>query len=48
MCSRGQYPIWIAARVSENVPEMTACDAITVAQVASTTRGMSAHDGASR
>jgi hypothetical protein len=48
MCMRGQYPIWIAARDSENVPEMTACDAITVAQVARTTMGINAHDGASR
>jgi hypothetical protein len=34
--------------VSENAPEISACDAITVAAVASATSGTVAHSGASR
>ena len=45
---RGQKPSWIACRVSENAPEITACDAMIVATVAMTTTGYSAHSGASR
>ncbi len=35
----GKKPIWIAWRVSEYAPEITACEAMTVATVASTTIG---------
>jgi hypothetical protein len=38
-------PSWIAWRVIEYVPEITACDAITVAAVASATIGNSAQSG---
>ena len=34
MCMRGRKPSWIDCWVSENTPEMIACDAITVATVA--------------
>ena len=34
--------------VIENAPEISACDAITVAIVARATSGKTAHDGASR
>ena len=34
---RGRKPSCIACWVTENAPEMTACEAITVATVASTT-----------
>ncbi len=34
--------------VSENAPEISACEAITVAIVARTTSGIDAHDGASK
>ena len=37
MLIRGRNPSWITCCVTENAPEMTACDAITVAMVASTT-----------
>ena len=40
-------PIWIAWRVSEKAPEITACEAITVATVASAISGYSAQSGAS-
>jgi hypothetical protein len=43
---RGQSPICIACRVIEKTPEISACDAITVASAASTTSGTTAHDGA--
>ena len=39
MLSRGRKPSWIAWRVSEAVPVIEACDAITVAAVASATIG---------
>ena len=47
MSARGHSPICIACRVSENTPEMSACDAITVAAAASTISGTSAQPGAS-
>ena len=47
MSTRGQNPICIAWRVSENTPEISACDAITVAAAASTISGTSAQPGAS-
>ena len=34
--------------VIENAPEISACEAITVASVASATSGKRAHDGASK
>ena len=37
MLIRGRNPSWITCWVTENAPEMTAWDAITVATVASTT-----------
>jgi len=43
---RGQSPIWIACRVSEKTPEISACEAMMVASAASTTMGMSAQPGA--
>ena len=42
---RGRKPSWMACLVIENAPEITACEAITVAAVASTTIGTSAHCG---
>jgi hypothetical protein len=45
---RGEKPSWIACWVIEKAPEITACEAITVAAVASTTIGYSSHSGASR
>jgi len=36
---RGSSPSWMACRVIEYAPEMVACDAITVAAVASTIIG---------
>ncbi len=36
---RGAKPSWTACRVSEKTPEMTACEAMTVAIVARTTSG---------
>jgi hypothetical protein len=38
---RGQYPNCMAWLVSEKAPEITACEAITVATVASKTSGIS-------
>ncbi|MNK77997.1 hypothetical protein D3C87_976150 [compost metagenome] len=38
----------IACAVSEKAPEITACDAITVAMAASTTIGSTPHEGKSR
>ena len=46
MSNRGAYPSCTACCVSENAPEMIACEAMTVAIVATTTSGYSAHDGA--
>ena len=46
--SRGRNPSCTAWRVTENAPEMSACDAITVASVASSTIGMRAQCGISR
>jgi hypothetical protein len=48
MLIRGRNPSWIACRVRLNAPEITACDAITVATVARTTIGTCAHAGTSR
>ena len=48
MRSRGRYPICAACWVSENAPEMTAWEAMTVAAAARITIGMRAHPGASR
>jgi hypothetical protein len=48
MRSRGRYPIWAACWVTENAPEMTACDAMTVAAVARITIGIRAHPVTSR
>ena len=45
---RGRKPSATACRVTENAPEMTACDAITVASVASTTIGSCSMSGTSR
>ena len=39
MCMRGRKPSWIDCWVSENTPEMIACEAITVATVANATSG---------
>lgn len=38
----------MACAVMENAPEITACEAMTVAQAASTTTGTVAHAGNSR
>ena len=46
MDRRDSSPCWMAWRVSENTPEITACEAITVAAVASATSGMVAQSGA--
>ena len=48
MRSRGLKPSCMDCMARENDPEITAWDAITVAAVASTTRGISAHPGAMR
>ncbi len=45
MRTRGLKPSCEAWRVSENTAEISACDATTVASVASTTIGYSAQDG---
>ena len=47
MVTRGLYPSWTACRVSENAPEISACDATTAAAVAIPTIGYSAHAGTS-
>ena len=44
----GGSPSWTACRATEKAPEMTACEAMTVASVASMTSGTSAQSGASR
>jgi hypothetical protein len=46
--SRGRKPSCTAWRVTENAPEITACEAITVATVASSTIGIRAQCGMSR
>ena len=46
--TRGRKPSWTTCRVTENAPEMTACDAISVAQVASTIIGTRDHSGIRR
>ena len=48
MVRRGRKPSWTAWRVTEKAPEMTACEAITVAIVASTTIGIRLQSGNSR
>ena len=48
MFSRGRKPSCTAWRVTENAPEITAWDAITVATVASTIIGILPHSGISR
>ena len=45
---RGSKPSWMACLVSENAPEITACDAITDAAVARITAGISAACGKRR
>ena len=47
MFARGHNPICIACRVSENTPDISACEAMMVAQVASPTIGISAQPAAS-
>src|SRR6202000_19135 len=42
MRSRGRYPIWAACCVTENAPEMTAWEALTVAAAARITLGIRA------
>ena len=46
ICMRGSRPIWIDWRATEKAPDMTACEAMTVAAVARMTIGISAHSGA--
>ena len=48
MVRRGRKPSWTAWRVTENAPEITACEAITVASVASATIGIRLQCGNSR
>ena len=48
MFSRGRKPSWIACLVTENAPEITAWEAITVATIASTTIGSRPQCGISR
>ena len=45
---RGRKPSWIASRVTENAPEITACEAITAAAVASSSIGTSIDCGTIR
>ena len=44
-CMRGRKPSWIAWRVTVNAPEITACEAITVARVARPIIGYKAQSG---
>jgi hypothetical protein len=44
--SRGRSPERLACRVTENAPEITAWEAITVARAANTTNGIRAQPGA--
>ena len=46
--SRGRKPSWIAWRVTENAPEMTACEAMIAATVATITIGICSQPGNSR
>ena len=46
--TRGRNPRLTACRVTEKAPEITACEAITVATVARSTIGMRAQWGSSR
>ena len=48
MRSRGRYPSCTAWCATENAPVITACEAITVAAVASSTIGRRPHSGTSR
>ncbi len=48
ICMRGAKPSCTAWRVTENAPEITACDAMTAAAVARPIIGYSAQSGASR
>ena len=48
ICMRGEYPSWMLCCVSENAPEMSACDATMAAAVAMRSRGHWKNDGASR
>ncbi len=48
MSSCGIRPSWIAWRDSEKEPEITACEAMTVAAVDSSTSGNSPHPGTMR
>ena len=48
MRMRGTKPSWMARLVSEKAPEMTACEAITVASVASSTIGSCSMSGTIR
>ena len=48
MVSRGRKPSCTAWRVTEKAPEMTACEAMTVAAVAARTIGIRAQCGKSR
>ena len=45
MFKRGRYPNWIACRVMEKAPLMTACEAMMVARVANNTVGTIAQAG---
>ena len=47
ICMRGSRPICTAWRATEKAPEITACEAMTVASVASATIGISAQEGPS-
>ena len=44
---RGSWPSCTACRVIEKTPEITACEAMMAATVASTTSGKCAHSGTS-
>ena len=48
MLRRGRKPSWMACRVTENAPEITACEAMRVATVASTIIGTRDHSGIRR
>ena len=48
MSTRGRKPSWTTCRVTENAPEMTAWEAISVAQVASTIIGTRDQSGIRR
>ena len=48
MYMRGSRPIWMACRVTEKAAVISACEAMMVAPVASTTSGSAAHLGARR